>query len=193
MPFLPTFNVHQLDDQRSINAHTILQLFQIRSTLDMIHTLALQLAMLQAIGIHDGLMIIGTLLDAVGATHQGNLFELATFHGRDALPFVQLKAGNATIHTAPVPFEIGTKCAVLGGATRQATALTAITNCIAAKLTAVGGTALGAGWCEVFLGRVHVPAIFSTIRAIGIIGCKAIADGTMIGRFVVLKKELINY
>lgn len=147
----------------------------------MIHALALQLAMLKAVGIHDGLMIIGTLLDAVGATHQGNLFELSTFNGRDALPFVQFKAGNATIHTATVPFEIGTKCAVLGGATCQATALTAITNCIAAKLTAVGGTALGAGWCEVFLGRLHVPAVFSTIRTIGIIGREAIADGTMIG------------
>lgn len=43
-----------------------------------------------------------------------------------------------------------------------------------------------------FLGRLHVPAIFSTIRTIGIIGGEAITDGTMIGRFVVLKKELKN-
>lgn len=94
---------------------------------------------------------------------------------------MQLKAGNTTIHTASVPLEIGTERAVLGRASCQAIALTAIAQSIAAQMGAVGGTIVEAGRDELFLQRVHVPAPFVTLRAIGIIGIESIADGTMIG------------
>lgn len=147
-----------------------MQLLQIRNALDVEDALALQLALERAIGINYGLVVIGTVVHAAIATRQRNSIKLAAFLVRDALPLVQLIAGNALIHTAPIPTVIATERAVLRRAALNAAVLAAIPFGIAAIPTAAPGTLFSSGRLYAHLGRLRVPAMPCVIVANRIIG-----------------------